>query len=40
MKFREIGHTTSQYGQSFFAKTISAWNMLGFAEATSLMYIG
>ena len=24
MKFRHIGHTTSQYGQSFFPKTISA----------------
>ena len=23
MKFRQIGHTTSQYGQSFFPKTIS-----------------
>ena len=36
MKFREIGHTTSQYGQSFFPKTISAWNGLAFAEAPSL----
>ena len=26
MKFRQIGHTTSQYGQSLFPKTISAWN--------------
>ena len=26
MKFRQIGHTTSQYGQSFFPKAISAWN--------------
>ena len=24
MKFRQIGHTTSQYGQSFFPRTISA----------------
>ena len=24
MKFRQIGHITSQYGQSFFPKTISA----------------
>ena len=24
MKFRQIGHTTSQYGQSFSPKTISA----------------
>ena len=41
MKFRHIGHTTSQYGlygQSFFPKTItiSAWNGLAFAEAPSL----
>ena len=35
MKFRQIGHTTSQYGQSFFPKTISAWNWLAFAEAPS-----
>ena len=35
MKF-EIGHTTSQYGQSFFPKTINAWNGLAFAEAPSL----
>ena len=36
MKFRHIGHSTSQYGQSFFPKTISAWNGLAFAEAPSL----
>ena len=36
MKFRQIGHTTSQYGQSFFPKTISAWNGLAFADAPSL----
>ena len=36
MKFRQIGHTTSQYGQSFFPKTICAWNGLAFAEAPSL----
>ena len=36
IKFRQIGHTTSQYGQSFFPKTISAWNGLAFAEAPSL----
>ena len=36
MKLRQIGHTTSQYGQSFFPKTISAWNGLAFAEAPSL----
>ena len=34
MKFRQIGHTTIQYGQSFSPKTISAWN--GLAEAPSL----
>ena len=36
MKFRQIGHTTFQYGQSFFPRTISAWNGLAFAEAPSL----
>ena len=36
MKFRQIGHTTSQYEQSFFPKTISTWNGLAFAEAPSL----
>ena len=36
MKFRQIGHTTIQYGQSFFPKTISAWNRLAFVEALSL----
>ena len=36
MKFRQIGHTTSQYGQLFFPNTISAWNGLAFAEAPSL----
>ena len=36
IKFRQIGHTTSQYGQSFFPKTITAWNGLAFAEAPSL----
>ena len=36
MKFRQIGHITSQYVQSFFPKTISAWNGLAFAEALSL----
>ena len=35
MKFRQIGHTTSQYGQSFFPKTISVWSRLSFAEALS-----
>ena len=33
MKF---GHTTSQYGQSFFPKTISPWNRHIFVEALSL----
>ena len=36
MKFRQIGHTTNQYGQSFFPKTISAWNGLAYAEVPSL----
>ena len=36
MEFRQIGHTTNQYGQSFFPKTISAWNGLAFDEAPSL----
>ena len=36
MKSRQIGHTTSQYGQSLFPKTISAWNGFAFAEAPSL----
>ena len=38
MKFRQIGHTTSQYGQ-LFLYTISAWIGLAFAEVpyTSFM---
>ena len=36
MKFRQIGHTTSQYRQSIFPKTICASNGLAFAEALSL----
>ena len=36
MKFRQICHRTSQYGQSFFPKTFSACNGLAFAEAPSL----
>ena len=36
MKFRQIGHSTSQYGHLFFLKTISAWNRLAFTEAPSL----
>ena len=39
MKFRQIGHTTAQYAQSFPPKTISAWNGLAFAEAPSLAVI-
>ena len=39
MKYRQIGHTTSQYGQSFFPKTISAWNWLAFAEARHWLYL-
>ena len=35
MKCRRIGHTTSQYGQSFFPKSISAWNWLAFADSPS-----
>ena len=35
IKFKQIGHT-SQYGQSFFLKTISARNGLAFTEAPSL----
>ena len=36
MKYRQIGHTTSKYEQSFPPKTISAWNGLAFAEVPSL----
>ena len=36
MKFRQIGHITSQYGQSFFSKTINAWNGFVFVETPSL----
>ena len=36
MQFRQIGNTTCQYGQSFFPKTICAWNGLAFAEVPSL----
>ena len=38
MKFRQIGHTTSQYyyGQLFFPKTISFTLILGQAKAYSL----
>ena len=39
MKFKQIGHTTIQYRQSFFPKTISAWNGPAFAEAPSLAYL-
>ena len=34
MIFRQIGHTTGQYGQSFFPKIISARNGPAFAEAS------
>ena len=40
MKFRHIGHTSSQYGQSFFPKSISAWNRIAFAEGSSLAVSG
>ena len=36
MKFKQIGHTTRQYGQSFSPETISAWNGLAFVEDPSL----
>ena len=36
MKFRQIDHTTNQYGQSFFPKTISTWIRLAFTESPSL----
>ena len=36
MKFRQIGHTTSQHGQSFFPETISAWNGLAFAPSLAV----
>ena len=36
MKFKQIVHTTGQYGYSFFPKTITAWNGLAFTEALSL----
>ena len=36
MKFRQNGHTISQYEQSFFPTIISAWNGLAFVEAPSL----
>ena len=36
MKFWQIGHITSQYGQLFFPKIITAWNGLAFTEALSL----
>ena len=32
MKFRPIGHSTSQYRQSFSPKTISSWKGLAFAD--------
>ena len=36
MKFRQIRHTTSQYGQSFPPETINAYNKLALAEAPPL----
>ena len=36
MKFKQIGHTTRQYGPSCFLKTISAWNGLAFADVPSI----
>ena len=36
VKFRQIDHTTNQYGQSFPPKRISAWDGLAFTEAPSL----
>ena len=38
MKFRHIGYNLDPYGQSFFPKSISAWNGLAqeFAEANTL----
>ena len=36
IKSRQISHTTSQYGQSFF---LSAWNGFAFAEVQSLAFV-
>ena len=36
MKFKQISHTTRQYRQSCFPKTVSAWNGHAFAKAPSL----
>ena len=38
MKFRHIGYNMDSYGQSFFSKSISAWNGLAqeIAEADTL----
>ena len=35
-KFRHIGVNTSQYRQSFFQKTIGAWNQLPYADSPTL----
>ena len=35
-KFRHIGVNTSQYRQSFFPKTIGAWNQLPYADSPTL----
>ena len=40
IKFRQIGHTNSSMASRFFSKTISAWNRLAFAEASSLDVFG
>ena len=39
MKFGQIGHTTSQYGQLFFPKTISAWKGLLLLKLRHCMYL-
>ena len=35
-KFRHIGVNTSQYRQSFFPKSIGAWNQLPYADSPTL----
>ena len=35
-RFRHIGVNTSQYRQSFFPKTIGAWNQLSYADSPTL----
>ena len=36
MKFRQVGHTTMQYGQLFSHKTKIVWNGIAFAEAPAV----